>query len=145
MAGGQSGPNSNSLRSERSVLVARMVHACAESIRVPNFLRDLSAKPTGLTQKLTCNGSRPSLYIDEGLRPIEPPIINPINYTYHFTLCIKSSPSLAFLYLKFSPLFGSTSTRGILGGLPTPRHTLGSLLLDGVPPWRQDLGLLRRR
>jgi hypothetical protein len=63
----------------------------------------------------------------------------------NFTLCIRSSSSLAFLYLKSSPLFGSTSTRGVLGGMPTPRHTLGSLLSDGVSPGRRDLGLLRRR
>jgi hypothetical protein len=62
-----------------------------------------------------------------------------------FTLCIRCSSSLASLYLKSSPLFGSTSTRGVLGGLPTPRHTLRSLLPDGVPPERRDLGLLRRR
>lgn len=62
-----------------------------------------------------------------------------------FTLCIRSSSSLASLYLESSPLFGSTSTRGVLGGLPTPRHTLGSLLPDGVHPGRRDLGLLRRR
>jgi hypothetical protein len=61
-----------------------------------------------------------------------------------FTLCIRSSSSLASLYLESSPLFGSTSTRGVLGGLPTPRHTLGSLLSGGVPPGRRDLGLLRR-
>jgi hypothetical protein len=50
-----------------------------------------------------------------------------------FTLCIWSSPSLAFLYLEFSPLFGSKSIRGILGGMSTPRHTLGSFLHDEVP------------
>jgi hypothetical protein len=62
-----------------------------------------------------------------------------------FTLCIRSNSSLASLYLKSSPLFGSTSMRGVLGGLPTPRHTLESLLPDGVPPRRQDLSLLLRR
>jgi hypothetical protein len=61
-----------------------------------------------------------------------------------FTLCIRSSPSLVFLYLESSPLFGSMSTTGILGGLPTLIHTLGSLLSDRVPPGRRDLGLLRR-
>jgi hypothetical protein len=30
-----------------------------------------------------------------------------------------------------------------LDGLPTPRHTLGYLLPDGVPPGRRDLDLLR--
>jgi hypothetical protein len=62
-----------------------------------------------------------------------------------FTLCIRSSPSLALFYLKSSPLLGSTSTRGVLDGLPMPRHTLVSLLSDGVHPGRRDLGLLQRR
>jgi hypothetical protein len=51
-----------------------------------------------------------------------------------FTLCIRNSSSLASFYLKSSPLFGSTSTRGVLGGLPTPRHTLQSLPRWG-PSW----------
>jgi hypothetical protein len=46
--------------------------------------------------------------------------------------------SLAFLYLEFSPLFSSKSTRGILGGMSTPRHTLGSFLHDRVPPGRGE-------
>jgi hypothetical protein len=66
-------------------------------------------------------------------------------YLLFFTLCIRSSSSLASIYLKSSPLFGSTSTRGILGGLLMPRHTIGSLLSDGVPPGRQDLGPLCHR
>jgi hypothetical protein len=39
----------------------------AESVRIPSFLRDLLAKSTRLTRELTCNGSRPPLYIYEGL------------------------------------------------------------------------------
>jgi hypothetical protein len=62
-----------------------------------------------------------------------------------FTLCIRSSPSLAFLHLEYSSLFGSTSTRDVLGGLPTPRLTIGSLFPNGVPPGRRDLGLMQRR
>jgi hypothetical protein len=131
--------------SGRSAVVVRTVHACAESVRVPSFLRGLLAKFAGLTRKTTCNGYRPPLYIDEGLWPIEPPQSIKFNILIVFTLCINISSSLAFLYLKSSPLFGFTSTRGVLGGLLTPRHTLGSLLLDGVPPGRRDLGLLRRR
>jgi hypothetical protein len=50
-----------------------------------------------------------------------------------FTLCIRSSPSLSFLHLECSRLFGSTSTRGVFDGLPTLRHTLGSLLPNGCP------------
>jgi hypothetical protein len=48
-----------------------------------------------------------------------------------FNLCIRRKPSLAFLYLKSSHLFSSTSTRGVLCGLPIARHTLGFLFLDG--------------
>jgi hypothetical protein len=79
------------------------------------------------------------------MRPIEPPQSIQSNLLINFTLCIRSISSLASLYLEPLPLFGSTSTRGVLGGLPTLRHTLGSLLPDGVPPQRRDLGLLQRR
>jgi hypothetical protein len=51
-----------------------------------------------------------------------------------FTLCIRSSPSLSFLHLESSPLFGSTSTRGVFGGPVTPRHIIGSLLPTGLLP-----------
>jgi hypothetical protein len=46
---------------------------CVESVRVPSFSRDLLAKTVGLARETTCSGSRPPLYIDEGLRLIEPP------------------------------------------------------------------------
>jgi hypothetical protein len=46
-------------RSGLSVVAARMVRACIESIRHPNFLQDLLAKPAGLTRESTCNRSRP--------------------------------------------------------------------------------------
>jgi hypothetical protein len=72
--------------SRLSVVVAWTVHACAESVRVPDFLRDLLAKPARLTREPTCNGSRPPLYIDEGLRSIEAPTIDPIKSTYCFYL-----------------------------------------------------------
>jgi hypothetical protein len=65
-------------RSGRSAGVARTVRACAESVRVPSFSRDLLPKTAGLTRKSVGSGSRPPLYIDEGLRPIEPPTIEPI-------------------------------------------------------------------
>jgi hypothetical protein len=35
----------------RSAVVARTVRACAESVRVPNFSRDLLPKTAGLTRK----------------------------------------------------------------------------------------------
>ena len=50
-------------RSGLYAVVARTVRACAESIRVLIFLRDLLAKPARLTQEPTCNGSRPLLLI----------------------------------------------------------------------------------
>jgi hypothetical protein len=54
---------------------------CTESVMVPRFLRDLLAIFTGLAQELTCNGSRPTPYIDEGVWTIEPSphTFNPIN------------------------------------------------------------------
>jgi hypothetical protein len=45
-------PWPNGPRSGQSAVVARMVHACAESVRVPSFLRDLLPKTAGLTRKL---------------------------------------------------------------------------------------------
>jgi hypothetical protein len=72
-----------------SGIAAHTVRPCVESVRVPDFLWDSLAKPTGLTRELTCNGSRPPLYIDEGIRPIEHPAIDPIKSTYQFYLiCI---------------------------------------------------------
>jgi hypothetical protein len=126
-------------------MATRTVRTCAESVRVPDFLRDLLAKPARFTREPTCNGCRPPLYRDEGSQSIEP--LHSIQSTLLivFTLCNKSSPSLAFLYLKSLHPFDSTLTRGVLGGLPTPRHTIGSLIRDGVPPERRDLGLLQRR
>jgi hypothetical protein len=38
-------------RSGQSAVVARMVRTCAESVRVPSFLRDLLPKTAGLTRK----------------------------------------------------------------------------------------------
>jgi hypothetical protein len=35
----------------QSTVVARMVRACAESVRVPSFSRDLLPKTAGLTRK----------------------------------------------------------------------------------------------
>jgi hypothetical protein len=65
-------------RSGLSAVVARTVRARAESVRVPSFSRDLLPKTAGLTRETVENGSRPPLYIDEGLRPIEPPTIESI-------------------------------------------------------------------
>jgi hypothetical protein len=82
--GHQKGPRGRSdMRSDgpwsgQSAVVERTVHACAESVRVPSFSRDLLPKTVGLTQETVGNGSRPPLYIDEGLQPIEPPTIEPI-------------------------------------------------------------------
>jgi hypothetical protein len=38
-------------RSGQSAVVARTVRACAESVRVPSFSRDLLPKTAGLTQE----------------------------------------------------------------------------------------------
>jgi hypothetical protein len=69
-----------------SVVAARIVCACVESVTVLDFLRDLLAKPVGLTQESTCNGFRPPPYIDEGLQPIEPPQSIQSNLLINFTL-----------------------------------------------------------
>jgi hypothetical protein len=71
-------------RSGLSTVVARTVRARAESVRVPSFSRDLLPKTAGLTRETVGNGSRPPLYIDEGLRPIEPPTIDQIQSITHF-------------------------------------------------------------
>jgi hypothetical protein len=75
-----------------------------------------------------------------GLRPIGSTIKSIINIHLGFILCIRSSSSLAFLYLKPSSLFGSTSIRGTLGGLPISRQSLGSLLPQRGPSQERDSG-----
>jgi hypothetical protein len=59
---------------------------CAETVRVPSFSRDLLPKTVGLTRKSDRSGSRPPLYIDEGLRPMEPPTIDLIKSIPRFYL-----------------------------------------------------------
>jgi hypothetical protein len=46
-------------RFELSAVAAQIICACAKSVRVPDFLRGLLAKPAGLTRESTYNGSRP--------------------------------------------------------------------------------------
>jgi hypothetical protein len=88
----------NTKLSGRSTLVARTVRVCAESVSVPSFSRDLLAKTTGLARGTTCNGSRPSLYIDEGLRQIKTPKQSIKSRLFLvFTLCIRSSSSLVLV------------------------------------------------
>jgi hypothetical protein len=60
----------------------------SELVRVPSFSRDLLPKTTGLAWETTCNGCRPPLYIDEGLRPIEPPKIDQIKSISRFTYAL---------------------------------------------------------
>jgi hypothetical protein len=91
-------PRPDGPRSGQSAVVARTVRACAESVRVHSFSRDLLPKTAGLTRKSVWSGSRPPLYIDEGLRPIEPQQSN----QYHFYLAfisstIRSSSSLVLV------------------------------------------------
>jgi hypothetical protein len=73
-------------RSGLSTVVAWTVRVCAESVSVPSFSWDLLPKTMGVTQKSVRSGSRPSLYIDEGLRPIKPPTIDQIKYITRFYL-----------------------------------------------------------
>jgi hypothetical protein len=63
----------NGPQSGLSAVVARTVHACAETVRVPSFSRDLLPKTARLTRKQFEADPDLPLYIDEGLRPIEPP------------------------------------------------------------------------
>jgi hypothetical protein len=128
-----------------STVAGQVVRACVESVEILDFLRDLLAKHVGLTQERTFNGYRSPLYINEELRLIDPPQSIRSTLLIVFTLYIRSSSSLASLYFESLPLFGSTSTKGVLDGLLTPRHTIGSLLPEEVPPERQYLGLLQRR
>ena len=72
-------------RSGQSAPGGRTVRACAETVRVPSFSRDLLPKTVGLTRKSVRSGSRPPLYIDEGLRPIESPTIDQIKSISRFT------------------------------------------------------------
>jgi hypothetical protein len=67
-------------------VVAQTVRACAESVRVTSFSRDLLAKTAGLDRETTYNGSRPPLYIDEGLQSIETPTIDQIESISRFYL-----------------------------------------------------------
>jgi hypothetical protein len=73
----------------QSAVMARTVRACAESVRVPSFSRDLLPKTTGLTRKSVGSGFRPPLYIDEGLRPIG-------------TLSIESIQVLFRIYFQYN-------------------------------------------
>jgi hypothetical protein len=85
-------------RSGQSAVVARTVRARAESVRVPGFSRDLLPKTAGLTRETVGNGSRPPLYIDEGLRPIETPQqSNKSSLFLVFTLRIRNSSSLVLV------------------------------------------------
>jgi hypothetical protein len=79
------------------VVVARTVRSCAESVMILNLLRDLLAKSAGLIRETTCNGFRPPLYIDEGLQPIETPQSIKSSLLIVFTICIRSSSSLALV------------------------------------------------
>jgi hypothetical protein len=71
--------------------------ARAESVRVPSFSRDLLPKTAGLARETVCSGSRPPLYIDEGVRPIEPQQSIKSSLFLVFTLCIRTSSSLALV------------------------------------------------
>jgi hypothetical protein len=74
-----------------------MVRACVESVRVPSFSRDLLPKTVGLARETVCSGSRPPLYIDEGLRPIKHPTIDQIKSISRFTYAFRRSSSLVLV------------------------------------------------
>jgi hypothetical protein len=97
-------------RSRRSAMSVQTVHTSIKVVIVLCFLRNLLAISTDLVWESTCNE------ISFGILLII------------FTFCIMSNTSLGLLYLKSSSLFDSTSTRNVLCDIPTPRHTLGSLL-----------------
>jgi hypothetical protein len=70
----------------------------------------------------------------KGYDGLNPPQLIQSTLLLVFTLCIRSITSLAFLYLESSPLFASTSIRGVLGDLSMPRHPRISPLRWG-PSW----------
>jgi hypothetical protein len=72
----------------RSAVVARTVRTCAESVRVPSFSWDLLPKTAVLARETTRSGSRPPLYIDEGLQSIKPPTIDQIKSISRFTYAL---------------------------------------------------------
>jgi hypothetical protein len=76
-------------------MVAWTVCASTKSVRVPNFLQELLAKFVGLTWESTYNGSKNPLYIDEGVRPIDPSQSIQSNIIIIFTLF-----ALFFLFLE---------------------------------------------
>jgi hypothetical protein len=74
------------------VVAVRTICVCAELVAAPRFLRDLLAKPAGLTWEPTCNESRPPLYRWRGVYPIEALTIDPIKSTYQiYLICIVLS------------------------------------------------------
>jgi hypothetical protein len=85
-------------RSGQSAVMAWTVHACAESVRVPSFSRDLLPRTAGLTRKQFEADPDLPLYIDEGLQPIEPPQQSIKSSLFLvFTLFIRSSSSLVLV------------------------------------------------
>jgi hypothetical protein len=72
------------------------------------------------------------LYIYEGIRPIAD-INNRIQSIYFqfFYFFVLGVGVISLLHLQSSPLFDSTSSGGVLDGLPIPRQNIGSLLPDG--------------
>jgi hypothetical protein len=74
------------------IVAVQTVCMSAELVGVHVLLWNLLANSVGLTRELTCNGSKSPPYIDEGVWPIEPPIIDPIKPTYHiYLICIVLS------------------------------------------------------
>jgi hypothetical protein len=124
----------DSPRSGLSVVAAQTVRACVESIRVTPFLRDLLTNSTRLTRKLACYWSRPAPYINEVVRSIDATTIDQSNLCIIFTLFALFFPFLwsrsnlalvlVFLDLFLHLFFGPTSSRGVLGGMSTPKQPM---------------------
>jgi hypothetical protein len=94
-----------------SAMAARTIRACAESVMVPRFLRDLLPKPTRLTREPTCNESRPPLLIKmKWYGRLKPPQSIQSNLFIKFTVfalflpVLRSMSNLA-LELDFLDLF----------------------------------------
>jgi hypothetical protein len=108
----------------RSTVVTQTVRTCAESVRVSSFSRNLLAKTAGLARETTCSRSRPPLYIDEVLRPIEPPQSIKSSLFLVFTLCIRIATR------KLSNI-GETDVASLLSSFQLPnvsKPTISNLL-----------------
>jgi hypothetical protein len=104
--------SSDDPRSGLSVVAARTVRACAESVKVSIFLQDLLAKSAVLTREPTCSGSRPS------------PLYQSINI--HFSSLLHVSSAASFLMNSSSQCLALSSVICFVES-PPPSHRNGSV------------------